>query len=120
MIHLLPNFPDFVVGISAVGEVTAHDYETIFIPAIEAALKSHQRVRVLYHLGPDFTSFTPGAMWDDLKVGLAHLRAWEKIALVTDLDWVTNMTRIFGFAMPCPVRVFPAGEFAEAAQWIVA
>ncbi|MEP7371198.1 MAG: STAS/SEC14 domain-containing protein [Nitrosospira sp.] len=120
MIHLLPGLPEHVVGMVASGQVNASDYETVVIPAIESALKTHGRIRILYQLGPAFTGFTSGAMWDDMKVGLAHLKTWERIAVVTDEDWVAGATRLFGFAMPCPVRVFPNKEFAEAANWIAA
>ena len=119
MITLLPDLPPHVVGISASGQVTADDYETVLIPAIESARKEHGRVRILYQLGPDFTGFTPGAMWDDTKVGLAHPRSWDKIAIVSDVHWVNNAIRIFGFAVPWPMKVFPNAEFDEAMRWTV-
>ncbi len=120
MIKLLANLPDHVVGISASGQVDANDYETVLIPAIESALGKHGRVRVLYFLSPEFTGFTSGAMWDDLKLGLGHMKAWERIAVVTDVGWVANGLRMFGFAMPCPVKVFPTSALAEAEEWIAA
>ncbi len=120
MIELLPNLPDHVVGISAYGQVTAADYETILIPAIDVALKKHDRIRMLYQIGPQFTGFTAGAMWDDLKIGVAHMRAWERIAVVTDHNWIASATRMFGFAMPCPVKVFSSDELADAEAWIAA
>lgn len=120
MIQLLPDLPRHVIGIVASGQVNASDYEIVVIPAIESALKLHGRIRMLYQLGPAFSGFTSGAMWDDMKLGLAHFKAWERIAVVTDLDWVAGATRLFGFAMPCSVKVFSNKEFAEAANWIVA
>ncbi|MDQ2949569.1 MAG: STAS/SEC14 domain-containing protein [Acidobacteriota bacterium] len=120
MIHLLPNLPSNTVGVTASGQVDATEYETVLIPAVESALKQHEKVRFLYHLSEDFTGFTPGAMWDDMKLGLAHLRAWEKIAVVTDVTWVANATSMFRFVMPCPVKVFPTRERAEAEAWIAA
>ena len=120
MIQLLPNLPDQVVGVIASGQVDASDYETVFIPAIEAKLKAHGRVRIFYQLGPAFTGFTSGAMWDDMKVGMGHLKAWERIAVVTDMEWIAGATRFFGFAMPCPVKVFPNSEFIAAVNWITA
>ncbi len=98
----------------------ATDYEMVLIPAVEPALKQHEKVRFLYHLSGDFTGFTPGAMWDDTKLGLAHFRAWEKIAVVTDVTWVGNATSMFRFVMPCPVKVFSIKERAEAEAWIAA
>lgn len=118
MLELLLNLPDNTVGITASGQVDANDYETVLIPAVEAALKQHEKVRLLYELGSDFTGFTPGAMWDDMKLGIGHLRAWERIAVVTDVNWVANAIRMFGFAMPCPVKVFSSKDRAEAEEWI--
>ncbi|MEO7642402.1 MAG: STAS/SEC14 domain-containing protein [Ramlibacter sp.] len=120
MIELLPDLPGHVVGIAASGQVDASDYETVIVPAIESALKAHGRIRVLYHLGPAFTGFTSEAMWDDVKVGLAHLKAWERIAVVSDTGWITHAVRLFGFAIPCPVRVFSNKEFSKARDWIAA
>jgi hypothetical protein len=120
MIQILPDLPEHVVGIVASGEVDANDYETAIIPAIESTLKAHGRVRILYQLDSSFTGFTPGALWDDMKVGVAHLNAWEKIAIVTDLDWVAGAIRIFGFVLPCPVKDFLNDEFDKAVKWISA
>lgn len=120
MIELLPNLPANTVGISASGQVNAVDYETVLIPAVESVLKEHDKVRLLYQLGSDFTGFTPGAMWDDMKLGIAHLRAWERVAVVTDVSWVANAAKMFRFAMPCPVRVFSIKDRADAQAWIAA
>jgi hypothetical protein len=118
MIELLPNLPSEVVGFIASGRVTANDYESVVFPAIESKLKESGKVRILYHIGPKFSGFTAGAMWDDAKVGLAHLRAWEKIAIVTDVDWIRGAVGIFRFLIPCPVKMFSNSEFAEAKVWI--
>ena len=53
-------------------------------------------------------------MWDDAKVGFAHLRAWEKIAIVTDVNWIRGAVGIFRFLMPCPVKMPPNSQFAGA------
>lgn len=120
MMKLLTNFPDHVVGVSASGQVDAKDYETVLMPAIDAALERHGRVRVLYQLTPEFTGFTSGAMWDDAKRGLSNWKAWERIAVVTDLHWVANATRMFAFLMPGLVKVFSNQERTDAEQWIAA
>ncbi|MEW6764783.1 MAG: STAS/SEC14 domain-containing protein [Pseudomonadota bacterium] len=118
MIEVIPNMPDNIVGFVATGEVSAQDYETVFIPAIESTLKENEKVRILYHIAPEFTGFTAGALWDDVKIGVAHLRAWEKIAVVTDSDWIRRTGGFLNFVLPCPVKVFPNAELDEATQWI--
>ncbi len=120
MMRLIPNLPDYVVGVCASGEVDAKDYESVLMPALDLALKEHNRIRVLYQLTPQFTGFTSGAMWDDSKLGIKHWQAWEKIAVVTDSDWITNATRMFSFVMPGLVKVFSNDELADAEKWIQA
>ncbi|MFZ5466473.1 MAG: STAS/SEC14 domain-containing protein [Pseudomonadota bacterium] len=120
MLERMPNLPAHVVGFTASGPVSAEDYESVFIPTIEAAIKDHGKVRVIYHLGPGFTGFTAGALWDDVKVGLAHLRAWERIAMVTDIDWIRGAGSILQFVLPCEVKVFANAELAEAIKWVAA
>jgi len=51
-------------------------------------------------------------------LGVARLQAWEKVAVVTDVDWIANATRLFGFTMPRPVKVFSNKKIAEAALWV--
>ncbi|MGH9408592.1 MAG: STAS/SEC14 domain-containing protein [Vicinamibacterales bacterium] len=120
MIELIPGLPDRIVGFRASGHVTAADYETVLMPAIDAAIARHGSIRMLYHVGPGFAGFTAGAMWDDAKVGIAHMRAFERVAVVTDVEWIAGAVRLFRFAMPAAVRVFPNAQYAEAAAWIAA
>lgn len=118
MIELIQGLPDNVVAFSAKGEVTADDYESILIPAVEKIIKEQGKVRLLYFLGPDFTGYSAKAMWEDEKVGLHHLAAWEKVALVSDVKWVRGATKFFGFMMPGRVRVFTNDQLSEAKDWI--
>ena len=53
-------------------------------------------------------------------MGLEHLRRWERIAVVTDVNWIRHTIRAFGFLMPSAVKIFPLDEAAEAREWIVA
>ena len=49
------------------------------LSTIENRLKMHQKVRMLYQLGREFSGFTAAAMWDDAKLGIRDLSALEKI-----------------------------------------
>jgi hypothetical protein len=75
---------------------------------------------MLYQITPAFTGFTPGALWDDGKLGFAHWTAWERIAVVTDVHWVAHATRMFAFLIPARVKVFSNAEQADAEAWIAA
>ncbi|MGH8736229.1 MAG: STAS/SEC14 domain-containing protein [Burkholderiales bacterium] len=67
MIDKIPGLPEGVLGFNAKGTVTANDYETVIIPAVEAQFARKKKVRFLYHLGPEFTGFEVAAMWDDAE-----------------------------------------------------
>ena len=118
MIDKLPGLPDNVLGFSAKGTVTAKDYESVIIPAVEAQFARQNKVRFLYYLGPEFTGFEVAAMWDDAKLGLKHFSGWEKMAVVSDVGWIRVAIEAFGLAMPGRVRVFHEGELTEATSWV--
>jgi hypothetical protein len=75
---------------------------------------------VLHPLTPEFADFTAGAMWDGARLGLAHWKAWEKIAVFTDVQWVGHAMRMLAFMMPGQVKVFSNGEQPDAEKWIAA
>lgn len=118
MLEKISNLPDNALGFTATGTVTARDYESVIMPAVEALFSRHKKVRFLYHLGKDFTGFEVAAMWDDAKLGLKHFAGWERIAVVSDVEWIRVAIRVFGLAMPGQVRVFREHELADATRWI--
>lgn len=107
-----------LIHIKAQGEVTANDYETVLIPAVEETLQQHDKLKMIYELGPGMTGFSPGAAWEDTKVGMSHLTQFEKIAVVSDHHWLVNMVKAFGILMPCPVKVFAPNHVKEARDWM--
>jgi len=119
MIELIEGFPDNVVALLAKGKITKQDYETVTIPGVENALKRHHKIRLYYELGSQFSGIEPGAAWEDLKVGVEHLTRWERVAMVTDTDWIKHMVNAFRFMMPGHLRVFPTAQASEARAWIV-
>jgi hypothetical protein len=118
VIELIEGLPAGVVGIEAKGEVRGEDYETVVIPAVEAALEGHDKVRLLYVLGSEFEGYSAAAMWDDTKVGMKHLTSWDRIALVTDNETYGRLVKGFGFLMPAEVKVFGLADLDEAKGWI--
>lgn len=120
MITLLEGFADNVVAMRAEGTVRASDYDEVLTPAVNAALQRHDKVRIYYEIAGDFSGFTMGAMVDDMKMGLAHLRQWDRVAVVTDLDWLRMATQAFRPFMPCPVQLYRLDERARAKDWISA
>lgn len=118
MIEVMTDLPERVLGLKATGEVSANDYKTVLVPAIEEKLTKHKKARLLYVLGDEFEGYTSGAAWEDAKVGMRHLTSFERVAVVTDVDWIEKMIKAFGFALPGEVRVFDDDDLDEARIWI--
>jgi hypothetical protein len=118
MIEKIENLPENVLGFAAKETVTENDYQSIIIPAVEQLFSHREKVRFLYHLGEDVTGFEAAAMWDDTKLGLKHLTGWERMAIVSDIEWVRAAIKIFGLVIPGQVRVFHNNELTEATRWI--
>jgi len=119
MISMLSGFPPMVLAFGCTGRVTRHEYETVLMPAVEQALAYHENVRLYYQIDPGFTGMELGAVWDDFKVGMAHLFHWDRIAVVTDVEWIRHTFNVFSFVIPCPARVFRTEETAGAKEWII-
>jgi SpoIIAA-like len=118
MMERLEGFPDNVIAVAGKGQVTKIDYEQVLIPAVEAALKTHRKVNIYYELGPEYVGIEPGAAWEDFKTGFRHFFRWEKMALVTDVEWIRRTINGFGVFMPGELRVFPYAERSSARTWI--
>ena len=120
MIRLLTGFPENVLAVACEGKVTRRDYEEVLIPAVETALQRHEKLRIYYEVTPQFAGIDAGAVWDDFRTGVAHLSHWERMACVTDVEWIRLAINAFRFLMPGRLRVFLLSETAEARRWIVA
>ena len=118
MIELMHDLPDNVLGFTARGEVTSEDYKSVLIPALEEKLSQKKRVRLLYVLDEDFEHYSPGAAWEDAKVGMKHLSSFDRVAVVTDVDWLETAVKALGFIVPCEVRVFDDDDLDDARTWI--
>ncbi len=118
MIKELSGLPAGVIGFEASGKLSAEDYRDVILPALERAAPAGE-VRFVVVI-PEFQGMSGGALWQDLKVGVEHLRAWKRIALVTDIEWMSHMTALFGWMTPGEVRHFPLAQRDEAIAWAAA
>ncbi|HET9067912.1 MAG TPA: STAS/SEC14 domain-containing protein [Amaricoccus sp.] len=117
-VELIEGLPDDALGIVVRGVIDAKDYAEKILPAIESRLARHEKIKVLVQVGPEFESFTAGAVWEDTKFGTANLARFSKVALVSDIGWMQSATRIFAPLVPGEVRVFPEKDLAAAKAWI--
>ncbi|MGW2638955.1 STAS/SEC14 domain-containing protein [Streptomyces sp. NPDC001348] len=119
MLDRVQDVPSGIDAVRAIGTVSKDDYEAVIEPLVDDARSEDRRIRLLYEFGPEFQSLSPAAGWEDLKVGIGAMRLFEGCAVVSDIGWIRQSTRLAGFLMPCPVRVFACQDREEALRWLV-
>ena len=121
MIAQLRDLPPGVIGFRASGKMTRDEYQQMMQP-IYRALERGERLNIYFELGQDFEGLDLGALWEDLRaagsVGLKHRSSWQKMAVVTDKNWIRHGAAVFGPLAPGELRLFDVHEADEARAWI--
>ncbi len=117
MIRLLDGMPAGVLGLEAVDDVEEEDYRDVVVPAVNAAIAQHGKVRLVYVIGPEFDEYEGDAVWEDLKLGARHPASFERIAVVTDAGWAGPAIKVFSVLWPGQARAFPLADLEAAKRW---
>lgn len=116
MIKVIEDMPVGTIGLEASGTVTDDDYRDVLEPVVEAALE-RGKVRLMYVVD-EHSSYSLGAIWADTKVGFRDLTGWERVAIVTDIDWLEHAVKAFGWMVPGEVKVFDSDDVSDAKAWL--
>lgn len=123
MIDRLQDMPEGTIGFEFSGDVTGDDYRQVLEPPLEAAVERGD-VRLLLQTADDFDGMKLGARIEDAKanirLGVAHRKAWTRVAIVTDSDWLSKSFRIWSHFVPVEMRIFETAEAADARTWVAA
>ncbi len=117
MFRPLPDLPPGVIGFEAVGEVHADDYRDVLRPALDEAAATGG-IRLVFVIGSEFGGYSAGVSWEDAKLALHHVSAWERTAIVSDVEWVRHMSGAFGWMVPGQMRAFPLVQREDAVRWV--
>lgn len=116
MLKPIPDLPEGVIGFEATGKIRASDFSDLLTPAVRKVWEQGKDVRIVL-VFERFGGISAGAAWHDIKLGLEHLTRWERIALVTDLDWMITATSLFGWMSPGKLKRFPVAGRDAAIAW---
>lgn len=121
MIEILTGMPANVIGVHVTGKLTAEDYEQVLIPALEKQLEAGDGLRVVIRFGgDDDLRLTPGAIWDDFKLGLGQARNWKRLAIVSDSEALAKAMHLIGWMFPGEAKTFTEAELESAKSWAAA
>jgi hypothetical protein len=121
MIELLDDMPDGTVGLRIDGDVEREDYTRVLVPALTSAVDSGRGLRTLY-LIEDLDEIEGAALWEDTKLGydlvIKHHGAWQRSAIVTDMDWMARASKLLLWLFPGEARLFRVADLDQAKAWI--
>ncbi len=120
MLERIEEMPAGTIGFRVVEGLTADDYREQIEPALASAAEEGE-VRLLFEIDAGFR-MDAGAVIEDaktgLKLGLGHMKAWKRTAIVTDVEWIRKAIKAFGFMAPGELRVFAPAELGAAKVWV--
>jgi hypothetical protein len=117
MIERIEGLPAGVDGVRCNGKLTREDYDAVVVPLLEEVQREQRRLRCLVEMD-GFDGTTPGAAFEDVRLGLRAMGSFDGCAVVSSLPWVGEVLRFVGFLLPYPVRVFPTDRRDEAIAWL--
>jgi SpoIIAA-like len=122
LIETVTNLPSGTLGFRASGKITSEEYRQMVEP-IYAALERGEKLNIYFELADDFDGLDLGALLQDVQaagsVGLKHRSSWQRMALVTDKDWVRRGASAFGWLAPGELRLFELAERDNGRAWLV-
>ena len=118
MMDVIEDLPAGVVGIAAHGKITHEDYQNVLSPMLETAIDANDKKINFLYVIESYDGADMEALWDDTKLGIRHWSDFNRIALVTDVDWIKNTTHMIGWMIPAEIKQFKLADIEVARNWV--
>ncbi|ABM23816.1 MULTISPECIES: STAS/SEC14 domain-containing protein [Shewanella] len=107
---------DFFVAFKAIGTLTHQDYERM-VPVLESALAGVKDPDIFALVDvTELDGLELQAAWDDIKLGVKHIRHFEKIAIVGKTTLQEVLAKLANWFTPAEVRFFV--DNGDAVAWL--
>jgi SpoIIAA-like len=118
MLRRIADMPNGTVGFEAVGEVEDDDWEEAVEPVLRREMAQGQKIRLLYLVGPEARDVEGEAMTADTGFRARHATSFERVAVVSDEDWMRPALRALSALLPGKARGFRVRELEDAKAWV--
>jgi hypothetical protein len=118
MLRAITDMPAGTIGFEAIGEVEDDDWEHAVEPVLRREIAEGRKVRLLYLLGPESRDVEGDAMTKDTGFRARHASSFERMAVVSDEDWMGPALRALSMLLPGKAKAFRVGELGAAKAWL--
>ncbi len=118
MLRRMTDMPNGTIGFEAVGEVEDDDWEETVEPVLRQEIAAGRDVRLLYLIGAGAREVEGDAMSADTGFRMRHATSYERVAVVSDEDWMRPALRALSFLLPGKARGFRVRDLADAKAWL--
>jgi SpoIIAA-like len=118
MLRRITDMPTGTIGFEALGEVEDDDWEEAVEPVLRQEIAAGRNVRLLYLIGTTAHDVEGDAMSADTGFRVRHATSYERVAVVSDEDWIRPALRALSFLLPGKARGFRVRDLAEAKAWL--
>jgi hypothetical protein len=117
MLRRMHEMPAGTMGFEAVGDVDDDDWEDVVEPALRDELARGGKIRLLYLIGPrgDVDADLAGA---EAGFRARHVTDYERLAIVSDEDWIRPALRTLSFLLPGKAKGFRVHDLEQAKAWL--
>jgi hypothetical protein len=117
MIELIDTQSPRAIGIKIAGKIERPDVDKLR-KAIDEKLEHTGKLGAYVEL-ESFGGISLDALVEDLKLFIPYLNKFDKKAVVSDEEWVSNIAEIAGKLVPgIEVRHFNQKQKVEAMEWV--
>src|SRR4051794_40960595 len=118
MLRRMDDMPTGTIGFEAIGEVEDDDWEQAVEPVLRHEIAEGRPVRLLYLLGSEARDVEGDAMTADTGFRARHASSFERVAVVSDEDWMRPALRGLSFMLPGRAKGFRVRDLPAAKAWL--
>jgi hypothetical protein len=118
MLRHIDDMPAGTIGFEAVGEVEDDDWERAVEPVLRREIADGRKVRLLYLLGAEARDVEGDAMSADTGFRARHASSFDRVAVVSDEDWMRPALRALSFLLPGKAKGFRVRDLDAAKAWL--
>jgi hypothetical protein len=118
MLRPVTDMPAGTIGFEAIGDVEDEDWEHVVEPVLRQAIAEGRNVRLLYLFGPSADEVEGDALKAGAGFRARHAGSYERVAVVSDENWVRPALRALSFIFPGKTRGFRVRDLAAAKAWL--